>query len=115
VQQNLTSGQLTAREVLLRRGYRTVLVGAQGGGGSGYFSLDVTDPCQASVLAEWNLPAGDSATTDPTIYTFPSNTVPRARPAVVVTGGLGGSARLYAYDVENGARVGPHRPPWRWS
>ncbi|MBK6685820.1 MAG: hypothetical protein IPG45_15215 [Deltaproteobacteria bacterium] len=105
VQQNLTSGQLTAREVLLRRGYRTVLVGAQGGGGSGYFSLDVTDPCQASVLAEWNLPAGDSATTDPTIYTFPSNTVPRARPAVVVTGGLGGSARLYAYDVENGQEL----------
>lgn len=105
VQQNLTSGQLTEREVLLRRGYRSVLVGAQGPGGGGYFALDITDPCRASVLAEWSLPPGDTATSDPSIFTFPSLAPPRARPAVVSTGGLGGSARLYAFDVETGQEL----------
>lgn len=106
--QPLTTGQLTAREVYIDPPgappptFATVLVGAQGSSGRGMFSMDVTDPCNPTVLAEWLLPAGASASNEPMIYNFPVAGVDFQRPAVVVTAGLGGGSMIYAYDIANG-------------
>jgi hypothetical protein len=109
IQQPLTTGQLAARELRIPYGggyaFRTVLVGAQGKEGRGFFSLDITDPCSVTPLAEWRLPqAADRASVEPYLYTFPTGT-PDDRPVVVTTGGLGGTSNLYAFDVASGALV----------
>jgi hypothetical protein len=111
VQQPITTGQLSARELRIRHprtgalGFRTVLIGAQGKNGTGYFSLDVSDPCTPSLLAEWRLPSGDTASNEPTVYSFPMRADPADRPAVISTAGVGGSNRLYAWDVASGAEI----------
>ncbi|MEQ8280863.1 MAG: hypothetical protein RMA76_35810 [Deltaproteobacteria bacterium] len=118
VPQPMTTGQLTAREVLIdvqnnnQPVFRTILVGAQGGAGRGFFAMDVTDPCTPDVLAEWALPNG-SATNEPMIYEFPRDPLAPAptngvseyfsQPAVVVTDGLGSTApRIYAFNPATG-------------
>lgn len=111
VQQPLITGQLTAADVYYRRAngteaFGTVLVGAQGKTGRGMFSIDVTDPCNPTVLAQWRLPANnDRASNEPTIYTVATAAAPRFRPAVIVTGGLNGSPNIYAYDIATGQRL----------
>lgn len=121
VQQDLLNGQMIAREVHLRsppRGttgacpddapcFATVLILGQGTGGGSYAALNITNPAQATnrstEMWEATLPAGDTATNKPTIYAFPTvGTVPTPNPMMVVTGGLGGSQRLYAYSVLTG-------------
>lgn len=116
IPQPLTTGQLNAREVFVKdQGagvpprWRTVVVGAQGTAGRGMFAMDVTDPCAPNVLSEWILPSG-SASNEPMVYDFPGNPAlePTARqyfqiPSVIVTDGLRGSGRLFAYNIANGA------------
>lgn len=112
IQQPLTTGQLVAKEVRIdtsgynsgTSGYqfRTVLVGAQGKTGRGYFSMDVTNPCAPRLIREWLLPNGrDRASAEPMIYMFPTNGT-EERAVVVTTGGLDGSATLYAHDLVSG-------------
>lgn len=111
VQQPITEGQLTARELRIRHprtgaiGFRTVLIGAQGKSGTGYFALDVSEPCRPELLSEWRLPSGDAASNEPTVYNFPMRAQPTDRPAVISTGGWRGSNRLYAWDVASGAEI----------
>jgi hypothetical protein len=108
IQQPLTTGELVAREMRISVGggyeFRTVLVGAQGKEGRGFFALDVTNPCAPSVLSEWQLPAGgDRASGEPMLYYLPNGANDRA--VVITTGGLGGSPNLYAFDIVTGAQV----------
>ncbi len=106
IQQPLTTGQLTAREMRIYDGtgyhFHTVLVGAQGKNGGGYFSLDITDPCAPAELKEWTLPnPSDRASAEPLLYYFPSTTADE-RAVVITTGGLGGTPTLYAHDIVTG-------------
>ena len=104
--QRLLTGGLVARETYIEQAgtgrFATLLVGAQGAEGAGYFALDVSDPCSPSILSEWLLPVGAYASSRPEIYYFPQSTAPEQRAAVVVTGGLDGLGMLYAYDVRDG-------------
>jgi Tfp pilus tip-associated adhesin PilY1 len=110
VPQPVTTGQLVAREVHLRGSgaprerYATVLALAQGKEGRGLATLDVTDPRHPRLLAEWLLPVGASASNEPMIYDFPP-VQGEPLPVVVVTGGLGGPAKLFAFDVRTGGQV----------
>ncbi|MBK8010389.1 MAG: hypothetical protein IPK13_03515 [Deltaproteobacteria bacterium] len=106
VQQPIINGQLVAREVAMPNGsgyeMRTILVGAQGPAGPGYFALDITDPCATSELASWKLPgATDSASGEPTIGTVVNSSSVRV-PVSFSTGGLGGTSSLYAVELSTG-------------
>lgn len=116
VPQRLTTGEMVARETLLHTGsgpeYRTLLVGAQGKEGRGYFVLDVTDPCSPSELSNWMLDLGDSASNKPEVYYIGRTSPATPRAVVIATGGLDGSENLYAYDLQTGAMVnGPFALP----
>lgn len=108
VPQRMTTGQLVAREVYVALGteqFRTVLVGAQGKEGAGYFALDITEPCHTRLLAEWLLPVGAYASARPEIYYIPQPSAPERRAAVVTTGGLDGLPLILAYDVRDGVEL----------
>lgn len=106
----VSTGQIVVKEMAISNAgtplqrFATVLALAQGKDGRGFATLNVTDPTQPRLLAEWVLPAGSTASNEPMMYQFPPvGTLPT--PVVVVTGGLNGSRTLYAYDVRNGALV----------
>lgn len=106
VQQPIITGQLVAREVAMptASGYemRTILVGAQGRTGPGYFALDITDPCNTSILASWTLQGPtDTASGEPVIGTASNSSSVRV-PVSFATGGLGGTPSLYAIEIATG-------------
>ncbi|MCB9652939.1 MAG: hypothetical protein H6729_02260 [Deltaproteobacteria bacterium] len=109
IQQPIITGELMAQEMVFDEGTpsaaaHTVLVGMQGKTGPGVFSLDITDPCSPSLLAEWTLPgSSDHASADPVLGTVLDGA--QRKPALVTTGGLGGSASIYAFDVRTGAEI----------
>jgi hypothetical protein len=115
VPQRLTTGEMVAREVYFGLGageeFRTLLVGAQGKEGAGYFVLDVTNPCSPRLVSEWLLPPGAYASARPEVYYFPRLSPPRERPVVVTTGGLDGLPLILAYDVETGAELSRYSLP----
>lgn len=122
VPQRLTTGSLIVREVVLDIGgtptYQTRLIGAQGKEGSGYFSLDVSDPCTPGTPAEWLLPQNSPgpgvayASARPEVYYMGwSNPNLSERAVVITTGGLDGRPELYAHDVRNGQLVSTARLP----
>lgn len=110
--------------------YRTVLVMNQGLAGPGYAAIDVTNP--ASPILLWDRPLLEAANvtgwpaaapplapvlgavskypgavSEPIIYKWPGDKdgAPRPRPAIVVTGGVGGQRKLYAYNLMTGALI----------
>ncbi len=105
VPQRLTTGELTVQEVRVRPGggpeFRTVLLGAQGKEGAGYFALDVSDPCAPELMWERLLPAGASASARPEIFYLPE-AGGEVRASAVTTGGLDGLPMLYALDLLSG-------------
>jgi Tfp pilus tip-associated adhesin PilY1 len=118
IQQPLTTGQLTAREVRIARGgsyeFRTVLVGAQGKYGAGYFSLDVTDPCNPELIREWSLPGDANAAAEPNIYMIPRNVNdPDDRAVVITTSGAdilddaraAPNPAIFSHDIVTGALI----------
>lgn len=110
VQRPLITGQMVARDMHVEttgtvvNRFRTVLAVAQGRAGRGLATLDISNPQAPRVMAEWLLPPGNFASNEPMLYQFPpENTAARRpRPVVVVTGGLGGTNNLYAYDIRTG-------------
>jgi type IV pilus assembly protein PilY1 len=92
-------------------GWRTVLVGGLGGGGRGYYAMDVTDPTNPKILWEIN----DS--TEPTLgltYGNPVITKDKAGNWIVAftsgytssnTGGFGGNGHVYIRNVLSGAAM----------
>ncbi|MBK8014469.1 MAG: hypothetical protein IPK13_24355 [Deltaproteobacteria bacterium] len=106
VQQPIMTGELVAAEVVFNEGEataeaRTVLVGAQGKTGPGMFALDITNPCNITTMGEWVLPGStDNTSASPTLGTVLYGG--HRTPAVVTTGGLGGSATLYAFSIQGG-------------
>ncbi|MBK8011912.1 MAG: hypothetical protein IPK13_11225 [Deltaproteobacteria bacterium] len=109
IQQPILTGELVAQEMVFDAGTsdakaHTVLVGMQGKTGPGVFSLDITDPCSPSVLGEWTLPGPtDRASADPVLGLVLDGA--QRRPAVLTTGGLGGSPSIYAFDIRSGSLI----------
>jgi hypothetical protein len=111
VQRPLITGQMVAKDMhvettgAVTSRFRTVLAIAQGRAGRGLATLDISDPTTPRVMAEWVMPSGSFASSEPMMYQFPpENTAARRpRPVVVVTGGLGGTNVLYAYDIRDGS------------
>ena len=109
VQQPMMTGELVAAEIVFDEGEtnaeaHTVLVGAQGKTGPGMFALDITHPCNITRLGEWVLPGpADNASAAPTLGTVVVSG--HRTPAVVMTGGLGGSPSLYAFSLRDGALI----------
>ncbi|MEM7676438.1 MAG: hypothetical protein AAF449_10590, partial [Myxococcota bacterium] len=110
VQQQVMTGQLTARELYIDGGYHTVLLGNHGKDGVGFFAIDVTDPCSAPSFAyEWTLPVGSYASNEPNVYQLqpavPLRPVPPGGsgsvPVMVLTSGLDSTnSEIYMYDIE---------------
>lgn len=106
VMQPMLDGELEAREVYHNGSWKTVLVGSAGIDGRGYFVLDVTDPCDVSVIGEWTLPnASDRASNEPKIYYLPTASGPE--PMLVLTSGYDDPStappsanRIYAYTLD---------------
>ncbi len=51
-------GSLTVADVKIGSDWKTILIGAMGKGGRGYYALDITDPAKPKVL--WNFTAEDN-------------------------------------------------------
>jgi hypothetical protein len=98
VMQPMMNGELEAKEVYHSGQWKTVLAGNSGIEGRGYFVLDITNPCAVTLIGEWRLPnAVDRASNEPKIYDVGSGAT--STPMLIVTGGLGGSTTIYAYNL----------------
>lgn len=92
--------------------WHTILIGGLGGGGRGYFALDITNP--ASPRALWEFGRGAAINDDNVGYTYGKPEVAKlanGRWAVFLTSGYNnvnpgdGQGRLYILDPETGAAV----------
>ncbi|MFO0726909.1 MAG: hypothetical protein U1E65_24200 [Myxococcota bacterium] len=106
----VTAGQLVAKEMHISNTgvptarFATVLALAQGKDGRGFATLNVSDPTQPRLMAEWVLPVGSTASNEPMMYQFPP-TAGMPLPVVVVTSGYNDTAApaLYAFDIRDGS------------
>ncbi len=135
VQRDIITGQIVVREVHMTRtpvqvraqasarslrtraslqvgnpsDFATVLVYNQGRYGRGLSALNVSDPLNATSLWDIELPnAADRASSEPMIYQFPGS---GPEPVVVMTGGAGGSANVYAFRVRDGSLLTQQATP----
>src|SRR5262249_5156153 len=76
--------------------------------GRGYFVLDVSQPCLSVELSAFRVPAGDYASNLPEVYTIPvaDGTRTIRRGALIVTGGLDGTARIAADRLDGAGASG---------
>lgn len=112
-------GPLTISDGKVGALWRTVLIGAMGKGGRGYYALDVTDP--ANPVPLWNFTAAD----DPNVgYTYGTpfitklangtwvavvtsgyNNVPEGPAGAVKFSGADGRGRVFVLDLATGAKI----------
>lgn len=68
---NFVDGQITVMDAFIQNRWRTVLISGLGGGGKGYFALDITDPLKPSYLFEMCSDSNICSITDSDLgYTF---------------------------------------------
>ncbi|MFT4241066.1 MAG: PilC/PilY family type IV pilus protein [Acidovorax sp.] len=109
-------GQITKADVYYDSAWHTILVGGLGGGGRGYFALDVTTPSSPKVLWEFS----NSSTTTPSLYdvnlgyTYGAPVVTKLSDgtwAVIVSSGYNnvsdgdGKGRLWVLNAQTGAKL----------
>lgn len=106
-------GQVTAGDVYISTGWRTVIVGGLGKGGRGYYAIDVTDPGTPKVLWEFTHDNMGYTLGNPIITKLPNGTW-----VAIVTSGYDnvpspkgeapsgdGHGYVYVLNVETGALI----------
>ena len=110
----LVDGPISVGDVKIGGSWKTILVGALGRGGRGYYALDVTNPASPSLL--WNFSADDNPNlgytyapavitklADTWVVTFPSgyNNIPEGGKYASADG----KGRLFVLDAASGALI----------
>jgi len=104
--QFFVDGQITVGDAYFSGAWHTILVAGLGGGGKGYFALDVTDPANPVYLWEITSATTGFANLGYTYGNASINKLPSGNWSVLFTSGYNnadGLGHLYAVDVGTGA------------
>ena len=110
-------GQIAVGDVYTGSAWKTILVGGLGGGGAGYYALDITDPDSPKALWEFNKssdgdlgysygnPVITKRSSDGRWVVLFTSGYNNCSPAGAVCAGGDGKGRLYVVDALSGSRL----------